>query len=104
MTYKWANAIFDKKIAVEKTGVPKYRNKERLQLDHHHARIPKRFIYVCWSTFFFLHKMDIAVLGKILNKKSFNLSQIYPYFVHIFAKTNEMKVGLTVIDRPRVDH
>ena len=48
--------------------------------------------------------MDIAVLGKILNKKSFNLSQIYPYFVHIFAKTNEMKVGLTVIDRPRVDH
>ena len=47
MTYKWANAIFDKKIAVEKTGVPKYRNKERLQLDHHHARIPKRFIYVC---------------------------------------------------------
>ena len=41
MTYPWANAIFEKKLVVEKTGVTKYNVKERLQLDHHHTKIPK---------------------------------------------------------------
>ena len=54
---------------------------------------------------FFLYKMDKAVLDKILIKHFFfNLSQICPYFVHILTKKNDIKVGFTDIDRPRVDH
>ena len=46
VTYKWANVIFEEKIVVEKTSVTKYRIKERLQLNHDHANIPKKSVYV----------------------------------------------------------
>jgi hypothetical protein len=53
ITYEWANAVFQKKFVVEKTGVTKYSIEERLKLDHQQTSIPKRSVHVCLSSFCF---------------------------------------------------
>ena len=102
MTYQWANTIFEKKLVVKKTGVTKYSIKKRLQLDHHHTRIPKRLVYVCLSSFF------LILNGLSSFRQSFdNFLSTYLKFILIlstFRLKNEIKVGFTDIDRPRVDH
>ena len=51
ITYEWTNAVFQKKIVVEKTDVTKYSIEERLQLHHCHTKISKRAVHVCLSSF-----------------------------------------------------
>ena len=64
MTYPWANVIFEKKLVVEKTGVTKYNIKERLQLDHHHTKIPKMSVHVCFPLVVWIKYSRVLFTGR----------------------------------------